>query len=55
MDILRPSTRPLRGRLRMRYPVDGIEKNLVVRKPLSGCLEGREEPVPAARGKIHRL
>src|SRR5207248_1614332 len=33
--------------LRMRYSVDGIEKNLILRKPRSGCLEGRTLLVPA--------
>jgi hypothetical protein len=26
---------------RMRFFIDGIEKNLILRKPRSGCLEGR--------------
>jgi len=39
----------------MRYLVDGIMKNLILRKPPSGCLEGRTGLVPAAHRKIHRL
>jgi hypothetical protein len=32
----------------MRYFVDGIKKNLILRKPRSGCLEGRTVLIPAA-------
>jgi hypothetical protein len=39
----------------MRYLVDGIMKNLILRKPRSGCLEGRTMLVPAAYRKLHRL
>jgi hypothetical protein len=34
--------------LSMRYLLDCIEKALILRKPLSGCLEGRTVRVPAA-------
>src|SRR5438067_1454093 len=34
--------------LRMSDCVDGIEKDLILRKPRSGCLEGRIALVPAA-------
>jgi hypothetical protein len=39
----------------MRYFLDGIMKNLILRKPRSGCLEGRTGLVPAARLKIRKL
>src|SRR5439155_16875567 len=35
----------------MRYLLDGIKKYLILRKPLSGCLEGRTMLVPAAPPK----
>src|SRR5438105_11553336 len=34
--------------LRMRYCFDCIKKNLILRKPRSGCLEGRTVLVPVA-------
>jgi len=39
----------------MRYFLDGIKKNLTLRKPRSGCLEGRTLLVPAAHRKIDKL
>jgi len=39
----------------MRYFLDGIKKNLILRKLRSGCLEGRTVLVPAAHRKIHEL
>jgi hypothetical protein len=39
----------------MRYFLDGIMKNLILRKPRSGCLEGRTVLVPATHGKIHEF
>jgi len=39
----------------MRYFLEGIKKNLILRKPPSGCLEGRTVPVPASHLKIHNL
>jgi hypothetical protein len=39
----------------MRYLLGGIEKNLILRKPRSGCLEGRAMLVPAAYRKLHKL
>jgi len=42
----------------MRYfpeGIEGIKENLILRKPRSGCLEGRTSLVPAAHRKIHRL
>jgi hypothetical protein len=39
----------------MRYFLDGTKKNLILRKPRSGCLEGRTGLIPAARLKIHKL
>ena len=33
--------------LRMKGFCDGIKKNLILRKPRSGCLEGRTLPVPS--------
>jgi len=39
----------------MRYLLDGIKKNLILRKPRRGCLEGRTMLVPAAHRKIHKL
>jgi hypothetical protein len=38
----------------MRYFLDGIMKNLILRKPRSGCLEGRTVLVPAANIKLHK-
>jgi len=31
----------------MRYLLDGIKKNLILRKPRSGCLEGRADAGPS--------
>jgi hypothetical protein len=39
----------------MRYFLDDIKKNLILRKPRSGCLEGRTLLVPAVHRKIHKL
>jgi len=39
----------------MRYLVDGIMKNLILRKPRSGCLEGRTMLVSAAHRRLNRL
>jgi hypothetical protein len=39
----------------MRYFVDGIKKNLILRKPPGGSLEGRTALVPGSRRKIHTL
>jgi hypothetical protein len=39
----------------MRYFLDGIKENLILRKPRSGCLEGRRVLIPAANQKIHTL
>jgi hypothetical protein len=39
----------------MRYLLDGIKKNLILRKPRSGCLEGRTMLVPAPHRKAHEL
>jgi hypothetical protein len=39
----------------MRYFLDRIKKNLILRKPRSGCLEGRTLLVPAAQRKIQKL
>jgi hypothetical protein len=39
----------------MRYFLDDIKKNLILRKPRSGCLEGRTVLIPAAYRKIHEL
>jgi hypothetical protein len=39
----------------MRHALDGIKKYLILRKPLSGCLEGRTMVVPAAHRKVHKL
>jgi len=39
----------------MRYVFDGIKKNLVLRKPRSGCLEGRRVLIPAAWRRSHEL
>jgi len=51
----------------MRYLLDGIKKNLILRKPppgprgarpedrLRGCLEGRTMLGPAAHRTIHKL
>ena len=47
-NVLGPSRRALRALLRMRYLLDGIKKNLILRKPRSGCLEGRADEVDAA-------
>jgi hypothetical protein len=41
--------------LRRRYLLDGIKKNLILRKPRSGCLEGRTMLVPAAHRKVRKL
>src|SRR5437763_7359431 len=40
--------------LRIRYCFDGIEKNLILRKPRRGCLEGRTALVPAAYQRFTR-
>ena len=37
--------------LRMRYFLDGIKKNLILRKPRSGCLEGRADAGPSGPPK----
>jgi hypothetical protein len=39
----------------MRYFLDGIKKNLILRKPRSGCLEGRTVLIPGAHRKMHKL
>jgi hypothetical protein len=54
-NILRPSRRALRALLRMRYFPDGIKKNVILRKPRSGCLEGPTVLIPSIRGKIQEL
>jgi hypothetical protein len=35
-----PSRCALRALLRMRYFLDRVKENLILRKPRSGCLEG---------------
>jgi hypothetical protein len=39
----------------MRRFFDGIKKDLILRKPRSGCLEGCTAPVPAAGRNIRTL
>jgi hypothetical protein len=39
----------------MRYLLDGIRKNLILRKPRSGCLEGRTMLLPLTHQKLHKL
>src|SRR4051812_25050895 len=40
-SVVRPSRRALRALLRMTYILGGIKKNVILRRPRSGRLEGR--------------
>jgi hypothetical protein len=47
--VVRASRRAFLALLSMRYTFDGIKKTLLIlRKPRSGCLEGRTVLIPAA-------
>jgi hypothetical protein len=49
IDIVRASRRALRALLSMRDFSDGIKKDLILRRPQSGRLEGRTRLVPSPK------
>jgi hypothetical protein len=48
-DIVRASRRAIRALLSMTDFTDGIKKDVILRRPQSGRLEGRTRLVPSAK------